>query len=139
MVMSVIERYQDIGIDPMKATEIMELLGVTPTEFIDPARFKRFQETARFLSKYENYPYLIKKLTVGKQVDRLNHLWEWVVLAERKEALASEFAKASTEEREMESVKDNLEYLDKYAVVKHKVDIALDNLKAVEAEMNIYE
>lgn len=122
----------------MKATEIMELLGVNPNDLIDPSRFKRFQDTARYLSQFENYPYMIKKLTIGKNVDKLNHLWEWTALAKQRQELASEFAQASTEEQELVGDTDP-ETLDRYAVVKTKVDRTMTSLKAIEAEMNIYE
>lgn len=138
MVMSIYEKYNDIGIDPMKATEIMELLGVNPNDLIDPNRFKRFQDTAKYLSQFENYPYMIKKLTVGKNIDKLNHMWEWSTLAKQRQELSAKFAQASTEEQELSSDK-SIDGLDRYAIVKTKVDRAMTSLKAIEAEMNIYE
>ena len=85
MVMSIEGRFNDLGIDPVIAVKLMDLLNVSSDDFIDARRFERFKDVASYIGRFENYEYMIRKLTLTKNMDRLDHMWEWCQLSKQRQ------------------------------------------------------
>ena len=75
---------QDLKLDPILSTEILDYLGIHPDEIHDNRRFTKLQEVVKFFTNVENRRFVINKLMNGKPgIDKLDHVWQYVTL--RKE------------------------------------------------------
>lgn len=137
--MSILGKYDDLGIDPIIATELMGILGITVDDLSIPQRFERFKDVAQYIGKFENYPYLIKKLTIAKHVDKLDHMWEWCQLSKEKEHIDSEINSTYIEDdkiRELANDTAGIETLNKIQETLREKIVKSENIRN---EMNLYE
>lgn len=87
-----IDQLLGMGLSPLFAIGLMRLLEIHPDELIDATRFERFKDVLVCLKDDKNYSYLVTKLTTGKSVDKLNHVWGYTKLGKDKEKLLEERA-----------------------------------------------
>lgn len=136
--MSVLEKYSDLGIDPMKATQLLDVLGVSVTDLSIPERFEKFKQTARYIIRFDNFPYLIRKLTLTKNVDKLQHVWEWTELSRQRDEEQGKLAAISFDEAELENIKDPV-VLEKFEQIRRVMNESTSRIKSIDQEMELYE
>lgn len=118
--------FEDAGVDAIKGSQIMDLLDLSLEELNIPQRFNRFVEIADFMKNYSNFPHVIRKICIGKDVDRLSHVWTYTQLAKNREQAKFDFAEIKKQYKEDKSLKDKYEEIEK-------------TLNEVESEMELYE
>lgn len=77
--------FEDLGTDAIVGTKLMNLLGISSDDFIDGARFNQFKDLISYFKQNPDMTYIVNKLTIGKPVDKLNHIWGYVELNKQKE------------------------------------------------------
>lgn len=85
--MDIGQRFQDMGIDAITGVELMKSLGLSSDDFIDPARFERFKDVIDYFKNLPDRNYILNRLVVGKNVDKLDHIWGYTELSRQKEIL----------------------------------------------------
>ncbi len=127
-----------MGVDPLLATELMDLLGIYPDDFIDQRRFEKFKDVARYIGKFENYQYMIKKLTLAKNVDKLTHIWEWCELSKQKADADSQIDSVSLEDSEMTGMVNNREGMEKLSKIQNLLKENINKSSKLDEEMKLY-
>jgi len=74
------ERESEIGFDTIEGAEIMMMAGITSDDLAIPQRLEKVKDVVDFFKGHEDKGYLIKKLLMGKAVDSVDHLHEYVGL-----------------------------------------------------------
>mgnify|MGYP007071589672 CR=1 FL=1 len=80
-----LDKFQDLGVDAIVGSEVMQLTGVTPDDLQDAMIFSRVKDVMDYVKKLPNRGHFISKALIGKNVDKLSHLWGYVELHKRKE------------------------------------------------------
>ena len=129
-------QFNDLGVDATTGLVLLENLGVRPDELVDPRRFQQMKDVIDYLKQFpeDTQRFFINKATLGKNVDKLQHMYEYTDLLKRKGELDAE-VKALEAEREAtrsgdEMLKEN---------VKNRLLMAKKSLRAVSNEVSIYE
>jgi hypothetical protein len=91
----------------------MELLDLSPSDFVNPVRFARFQSVATYLKQFpeDTQRFLITKSTRGKVVDRLDHVFEYTNLLKQKFAQEKTLERLKEELSAMEAIGDPQSHL----------------------------
>lgn len=131
--MSVSESFNRLGINAIKGSEMMSMLNISPEELSIPQRFQQFKEVFDYLQDFENYRYVINKITRGKDVDRLEHTHSYITLAKEREFLSRQ--KEAMEEQITKS--EALGATDFELISRHTE--TLKDLETVTAEMEFHE
>jgi hypothetical protein len=78
--------FQDLGVNALTGVNLLEWLDVAPEELAFPQRFSKLQAVIEFLNPFpeDTQRFLINKATLGKQVDKLEHMFEYTALLQRK-------------------------------------------------------
>ncbi len=134
--MNVETAINDLGVNAVQAVTMMDLLGITPDDFINPTRFARFQVVVDYLKQFpdDTQRFLITKATRGKMVDRLDHIFEYTNLLKQK------FAQEET----LDSIKKELSVLEatgdpKIELTRHQKDEMDRQIDLITQEISIYE
>jgi hypothetical protein len=139
--MSISEIYNDIGADSITITDILMALGLNPDELQFGDRFMKFKDVMEYLKDQPNYSYIIRKLTTGKQVDALQHLWEWTQLSKSRDRYEKELQDKKSILENMGEVDVEIadqETLSKYLTAKNDFDIMNQLLSDTNDEIKIY-
>lgn len=131
------EAFNDLGIDAMTGVRLMGALGLSPIDFNNPARFTRFHQVIDY---FKNLPedtqnFLISKVTTGKIGDKLDKVFEYTQLLDRKHSL----------ERDLESIKkeSSITPLDASPIIRESLATkelsALSSLQSISNDIAIYE
>lgn len=88
---------QESGADVFVGSEIVQSIGLELGDFNLPERFNKLKEVISHFKDQPDYKYQIHKLTAGKPVNRLNHVHEYVQLANKKVALQEDMNKLNSE------------------------------------------
>jgi len=130
------ETFNDLGAQAEVGLNLLEQLNVNIEELAIP---RRFQQLKTLVEMFRNVPadyqrFVINKATRGKNVDKLQHMYEYMHLLKSKGELET---REKMLEQERESSKDSDEVI--------KQDIAnrsLDNKKRIDIlnkEIELYE
>ena len=138
------DSFSDLGIDAITGTEIMRLTGITPVDFTDPARYQRFKEVCAHLKNIEDKQFYISRITTGKNVDKLDHLWGYVELERRLHQKVEEAKRVQEEisiltrfssEKDIHSIDD----IAGYTLATKKKEAITNNISQIQQEMSHYE
>lgn len=138
-----IDKMLGLGLSPLYLTSLMGLLGIHPDELTDPVRFERFKDVAERLKDNKNYSYILNKITVGKQVDKLDHAWGYTQLEYNKEKLLKKKAEVQDNlnvilrlagDKQITDPNDVVGYGD-YSKMLSEVN---DGLRQIDEEMGFY-
>lgn len=80
-----------ITADPIKASEIVEILGLGPEVFNIPRQFNKIRDVVDYFSPMDNMRYYLLKVVSGKPGERLDAAWNYVALQREREAILSRF------------------------------------------------
>lgn len=135
--------FNEVGADALFCTEVMDTLGINADEFIDPKKFNQFKDVVKYLKDSPNWQYVAKKLTTGKMVDKLQHLWEYSQLESQLKMTQEEKQKIR---ENLETIikfsgdkKVPLEELDNYKEARKQYEKVESSLADISNEMSIYE
>ena len=130
------QNFEDLGVDAITGVNLMRLTGITPDDFLDPISFMKFQDVIKYFKNVPNTEYIINKITIGKPVDKLNHIWGFVQMEQQKQHLLklNEELKKETEhinqfEPENEIAKEML--------AQKSLSLSMD-LKQIEEQIDAY-
>ena len=128
--------FNELGIDAITGVEIMDWLGISAIDLGDPARFGRFHDIIDYFKQFpvDTQRYIIRKVTNGKNVDKLNHVWEYSELLKNKRAAEEAIEKVKTELSALGTNPDPV-LVQNYALREAEARQALN---AVVAEAAIY-
>lgn len=141
--MSVQNAFDSLNISPVFATQLMSALGLQTYELDDPVRFKRLEDIVRKISLSPDPMFLISRLTTGKQVDKLDHVWGYLELQDRLDSKMQEMR--AMDERHDTLVRFATEKgtnpldLDEYRASASQKDSLSREIGSIRTEMSIYE
>lgn len=141
--MSILEKIQDTGGSALFASDMMSLLDLSIDEIQDPVRFERFKSVINSFKDNPHYDYIVKKITMNKRVDKLNHVFEYANLLKSKERLDKECSLAEEETNLVvrfasEKGADPMEMAE-YKRLAEKRSAVFSEKDKLEKELSLYE
>lgn len=125
--------FESISGDPIKVGEIMLLLGLNTFDFQDYSKFGKIQEVISYLAKHPDPKYMIDKLTRGKPVDQLEHIWSYIQVEKDKR----------DHEGKLDSIKKEYEVQKEKGEADAEMEKEIERLESTlenkQEEMKIYE
>jgi hypothetical protein len=84
--------FEDLDIDAITGTELFQMLGLSSIDLANPSRFTRLQQVIDYLKQFpeDTRRYMVSKVTSGKAVDKLDKVFEYTQLMQRKSGLEKE-------------------------------------------------
>lgn len=81
--------FNDLGIDALTGVELMDWLNISQIDLNDPSRFARLHQVIDYFKQFpkDTQRFLIVRATNGKNVDKLNHVWEYSQLLGRRKSM----------------------------------------------------
>lgn len=78
--------FQDLNVDPIRGTELLETIGTHPSDFRhDHAKFQKVLEVVEYFAPYYDSKSIINRVLRGTpSQDRVNKLYEYVTLRKEK-------------------------------------------------------
>lgn len=142
--MSIEDNFKDLGVDAITGTELMELLSLTPNDFVDPQRFEKFKNVIKHIKDIPDKEYFLKKITMkGLGDDKLQKVWEYCELAKKKadiEKMKSDLDAEKNVVLRFASEKDTRpEDMEVYKEKIFELNNVSSKLRQVEEEMRLYE
>lgn len=129
--------FNSLGIDAITGVELMEWLGLSPIDFTDSGRFNRFKTVIDYFKQFpvDTQRFMIRRVTNGKNVDKLQHVWEYTELLKNKKAVEEAIEKIKTERSALGAGNDPI-LVQNFA--QREID-ARTALNHVTQEMALYE
>lgn len=80
------DKINDMGADAFLAAEVMSKTGVHPTHLKDGYTFNKLKDIMQFMATVppQERSYFLNKITTGKNVDKLDHVWGYIELNKKK-------------------------------------------------------
>lgn len=135
--MDIEQAFNDLGVDAVVGTKLMDILGLTSSDFVDPARFMRFKDIIGYFKDVPDSGYILNKITTGKLVDKLDHVWGYTDLARQKQSLKQE-ATALNKQSETISRFDEENPFAMGELIKKSNELA-DRSREIDEQMYAYE
>lgn len=84
--MNIETAFNDLGVNAIVGTEMLDLLGLHTQDLQIPQRFARFQAVIEYFKDLpeDTRRFLVTKATRGKPVNRIDHVFEYVNLLKEK-------------------------------------------------------
>lgn len=129
--------FNDLGVDAVTGTELMEWLGISPADFVEPLRFSRFHEVIDYFKDMspDTRRYMIRRATHNKNVDKLQYVWEYTQLLKQKRSMEESMEKLKNEGSALGPDSDPVLRMDH----AQKEISARDELNRLTQEVEIYE
>lgn len=102
------QAFNELGVNAVDGTEFMDILGLSPMDIADPQRFSRFRSVLDFFKQFpaDTSRFMIRKVTNGKNVDKLQYVWEYAELLRQKAQAEKTIERVRTEASAMGSTTD---------------------------------
>lgn len=80
------DKFNDMGVDAILGSEIMSKVGITTSDLVIPQNFEKVKDIMRFMKTVppQDRSYFLSKVTTGKVLDKLNHVWGYIELTKKK-------------------------------------------------------
>lgn len=132
--MSTQSAFNQLGINAITATTIMENLGLYPEDLAIPQRFTKLQNVINYLKQFpeDTQKFLINKTTRGKNVDRLDHMSDYTQLMSQQQN-EQNMIKNIQDERITLGPKSPSDYLDQ------REAYSADRLARITKELEFFE
>ena len=93
------EKLNDIGIGAMFGLELLHATDVSQDSIGNPVIFEKIKDIADYLKTVppDQRSYFMNKVTVGKNVDKLDHLWGYVELNKQRDSNMKELERLKEE------------------------------------------
>jgi hypothetical protein len=78
--------FEELGVSAITGVNLLDWLSISPEELSIPQRFSKLQGIIGFLKSFpeDTQRFLVNKATRGKQVDKLDHMFEYTNLLTKK-------------------------------------------------------
>ena len=127
--------FNDLGVDAVRGTEIMSLLDLGIDDISIPTNFSKFKEILSFVKTFDNYRYVIQKITRGKNVDKLSHCFDYVNLMKQRDDMKIKYDDTAKHIDNLSKIGDENE---KRAVTQRFIDMK-KTINSLEEEMYLFE
>ena len=132
------DKFNEAGVDAVLGRQLMQMMDLSPMDFVDNARFRRFQDVIKFFKEVPNPGHIIRHLTIGKHVDKLDHIWGYTELQGQRERMRGTIADMMHKIEAYDAVGD------KYSKdMRNKLNEEMHGVKAemknVESQIKQYE
>jgi hypothetical protein len=133
--------FRELQVDPIEGTEIMSLIGADVTQLSNPGKFNKIREIINYFQGKQDKQYVISKLTLGKNVDKINFLFEYIGLRKQYEAKMNEMASLKSPDELINSVPDekDREQLKSILGTSNLADIKTRELAQLQEQLALYE
>jgi hypothetical protein len=128
--------FNDLGVDAIVGSRLMGMLGLYTSDFIDPARFMRFKEIIDFFKPIPEMEYMVNRITIGKNVDKLDHVWGYTQLSKRRDDLRKHEEETKAK---LDTVKDLSDEPFKVKEIENELLKYQSDLKITNDEIYAYE
>jgi len=93
------DKFNDMGVDAFTGSEIMRMAGVSTSDIQSPPIFQKLIDITSYIKTIppEHRSFFMNKVTAGKNVDKLDHLWGYVELNKRRDSKMKELDSLKTE------------------------------------------
>lgn len=134
--MADIERqFEDLGIDAITGIKIMSALNLNPDDFYDGGRFLRFKDVIDFFKNIPDRDYVLNMITIGKNVDKLDHVWGYTQLQIQKNNIKHTLEEENKKMDLLSGLNDEIQTKTQENIINtHKVE-----LMKVEQQISKYE
>lgn len=80
------DKFKDLGINAILGSDIMWKLGISEDELKIPGNFEKMKDVIEFLKEIptEEISRTLSRVTVGKNVDKLDHMWQYSMLSKQR-------------------------------------------------------
>lgn len=131
------QAFNDLNIDAVTGVQMLEWLGVVPSELSDPQRFSRLQSIISYFKQFppDTQRFLIMRATKNKMVDKLQHVWEYSQLLQQKKVY--EDINISID-RERSALGENSDPALKSSIESRSLENR-EQLARINDEINLYE
>ncbi len=140
--MSILENVQSAGGSPLFVTELMSLLGLSQYDLEDPIRFERFKDVVAYMKDNKNYSYIIKKITMNKQVDPLDQTWTYIALDKQMDETEISLKEVNEQIETLLQFSNekniNIEELEDYKMLSKTRDDIFNKLNQLDSEIKLY-
>lgn len=128
------QAFNELGIDAITATEMMDWLGISKIDLGDPSRFSKFQSVIEYFKQFpsDTQRFLIRRVTQNPNHDRLQRVWEYAELLKNKKSAEDAIEKIKTEASAVSDPVLQHNYVAREAEARQA-------LTAVTQEMALYE
>lgn len=79
------EKFNDLGVDAIVGGDLMYKVGITETDLRQPGNFEKMKDIISFMKELppEERSHTFNKILLGKNVDKLDHMWGYVLIAKK--------------------------------------------------------
>lgn len=79
------EKFNDLGVDAIVGGDLMYKVGITEWDLRQPEKFEKMKEIISYLKEIplEERSVVFNKVLLGKNVDKLDHMWGYVSIAKK--------------------------------------------------------
>lgn len=129
--------FADLNIDAMTGVRLMEALGLSTIDFSNPARFTRLSQVIDFLRQYpeDTQNFLISRVTTGKMGDRLDKVFEYTQLLERKRTVEQSL---ETVKKEASVIPLEADPILRESIARREIE-TFSQLQSIGNEIAVYE
>jgi hypothetical protein len=133
--MDIETKFNDLGVDAITGIQLMKTLNINSDDFYDESRFMRFKDIIDYFKNVPDRDYLLGMITIGKPVDRLDHVWGYTKLQIQKNAIKSTL---EAENKKFDLLKDSNDEIEIKAQ-ENKINEQKVELMKVDRQISIYE
>lgn len=108
--MDIERKFEDLGIDAITGIQLMKSLNIYPDDFIDGARFMRFKDVIDYFKNIPDRDYILNKITIGKNVDKLDHVWGYTQLSKQKDDIKNHISSEMIKLKTLEDLGDEMSH-----------------------------
>lgn len=135
--------FQDLGIDAIRGVQLIDQLDINTAELASPQRFTRLKEIIEYFKQFpeDTQRFLINKAVRGKQVDKLNHVYEYTTILKEKGKFESMLSKIEAEKSALDGT-DSMQDQENFNRIISLSEQAMDirrNVSRLSDELSIYE
>lgn len=141
---NIADKLSDIKGSSLEAIRVMEIMGLSSVDLIEPSRFLKFKEIVEKLDSVPNKEFLLKKLTLKRVgTDILNVVWEYLKMQEKRELYQEELDKINqskdilvkfSEEKGIDPSE-----IEDYAKHLQQISEFQATIKNIDEEISLYE
>lgn len=136
--MDIERKFEDLGVDAITGLQLMKSLGLYPDDFYDEARFLRFKDIIDYFKDIPDRDYLFNKITIGKNVDKLDHVWGYTQLAQQKDKIRKNIDGDMTKLKTLEDLGDEMSHDNIKFLQSNIVDKRVE-LSRIDGQIDKYE
>ena len=93
------DKLNEIGVDALLGVEVMSKVGIHPSHLKDGYTFNKVKDIMQYMSTVppQDRSYFLNKITAGKNVDKLDHVWGYIELNKKRAELEKGISKLKEE------------------------------------------